>query len=295
MRTHYLVGTILMLGSVLLAQTAAPASTQQTPPVAPNATPGPAESAYLASIQDEMQPSPSWRPGPDFLKDAHSACDNAKQPPSFAECFIDQMAKAGAPPEALKFTRQLYKNNGQVGIVGRTKRFGAFGFAWIVYPLRANDNNGLMFLNTDPNFLDVDDLSKLDKTGLPQELLYQQLIKEYPKLEIFPGDRTGGDPQVLFARSYAGDNPNELRFLFSYPLLNGCHACARPGFANYWWTFDAAGKFLGTKLISVTRIPPPIKRARPRSDVPPAAPGNSSPNPETPAPQPQSDNPAPPK
>ncbi len=287
MRTHFLVGTILVLGSVLLAQTVPP-----TAPSEPQAAPAtPATSAeteaYLASLATEMQPSPSWHPGPDFLKNAHAACDNSTQPPSFADCFIDQMPKAGAPAEAVKFTRELYKNSGQVGIAGRTKMFGAFALAWITYPLRANDNNGLMFLNTDPNFLDVDDMSKLEKTALYADPMFQQWKKQFPQLDVWPGDRTGGYPQLLFARSYRGETPNTLRFIFSYPLMNGCHACARPGYANYWWNFDANGKFLGAKLISVSRVPPPLRRDRPRPPAPPAgSPGDSTPKGENPPPQP---------
>ncbi len=294
MRTHFLVATVLVLGSVLLAQTAPPIASGE-----PQAVPdiSPQQQAYEASVAHEMQPSPSWLPGPDFLKNAHAACDGAKAPPAFAECFIDQMSKAGAPPEAVKFTHALYQHNGDVGIVGRTKSFGPFGLAWVVYPLRANDNNGLMFLNTDPNFLDVDDMSRLDKSGLPKELLYVELKKKYPQLDVWPGDRSGGRPQVVFARTYPPEHPGELRFLFSYPLINGCHACARDGYANYWWDFDANGKFLGTKLISVAYAPPPLKRARPpRPQVPgsmPAQPGSPPQTPSTEPPAPAPDTPHP--
>jgi hypothetical protein len=289
-RTHFLVGTILVLGSVLLAQSAPPSSAaqpQNADPATPGASPAASpQSDYEASIANEMKPSPSWKPGPDFLKNAHAACDSAQQPPSFAECFIDQMSKAGAPPEAVQFTRALYQHNGQVGIVGRTKVFGAIALAWIVYPLRANDNDGLMFLNSDPNYLDVDDLSKLDKAALPKDSVFQEWKKQYPQLDVWPGDRTGGSIQVLFARTYPSDNPSNQRFLFSYPLINGCHACERVGYANYWWDFSADGKFLGTKLISVSRVPPPLKRPHPRRPLTtsPGAPNSGAPSA---APQPQ--------
>jgi hypothetical protein len=36
------------------------------------------------------------------------------------------------------------------------------------------------------------------------------------------------------------------QFTVGYPLLNGCHACARAGMAIFNWNFDAQGKFLGT-------------------------------------------------
>ncbi len=42
----------------------------------------------------------------------------------------------------------------------------------------------------------------------------------------------------------------------TYPLLNGCHACARLGLARFGWDFDASGKFLRTTYIPT---PPPPK------------------------------------
>jgi len=41
-----------------------------------------------------------------------------------------------------------------------------------------------------------------------------------------------------------------------YPLLNGCHACERAGFAIFTWNFDAQGKFLRTAFAGMT--PPPL-------------------------------------
>jgi hypothetical protein len=227
-----------------------------------------------------------WSVNPDFLKAAHAACDKSAPPTSVPECFIGEMAKAGAPQDAVKFTRALYGSTGQVGMMGEFKSFGAIGLAWVVYPLRANENDGLLLLNGDPQFLDPDDVQKLDKTALPSDPLFLQWKKTAPKLDVWPGDRAGGAAQIQFARVRPGEKPGSQRFLFSYPLIDGCHACARSGFANYWWDFDAQGKFLGTQLLSVTRGAPPIKRGRvppagntptPATGTPPAA-GETSPD-----------------
>ena len=237
-----------MLGGVSLAQT--------TPPT------GTANAAISKNSPSSGQfgSSAIWHPGADFLTAAHAACDNAPQPPVLAECFISQMAKAGAPQDAVKFTRELYTSNGQVGIMGAFKVFGPIGLAWVVYPLRTNDNDGLLLLNGDPKFLDPDDMQKLDKTALQHDPLFLGWKKTAAKLDVWPGERSGGEAQIRFARVWAGAKPGEQRFLFSYPLIDGCRACARSGFANYWWDFDAKGKFQGTKLLSVTRGVPPIKR-----------------------------------
>jgi hypothetical protein len=196
------------------------------------------------------------------------------------------MTKVGAPTDAVAFTRALYRANGQLGMMGEFKVFGAVGLAWVVYPLRANDNDGLLVLNGDPQFLDPDDLQKLDRSALQHDPLFLQWKKAAPKLDVFAGDRSGGAAQVQFARAWPGDKPGSERFLFSYPLIDGCRACARSGFANYWWDFDAQGKFVGTQLLSVTRGVPPIKRHRmpmagdpsATPPTPPAGAGVSSPS-----------------
>ena len=65
---------------------------------------------------------------------------------------------------------------------------------------------------------------------------------------------------MKFFRVWPGKNPGELRFLFTYPLRDGCATCNRLGFANYLWDFDASGKLTGVQLLSVTRGAPPHRR-----------------------------------
>ncbi len=281
MRNGRLVVIALALSGVSLAQT--------TPKATAHA--GIAESSPSSG---QFGASAIWHPGPDFLSAAHAACDNAPRPPAFGECFINQMTKAGAPQDALKFTRELHTSDGQIGIMEEYKDFGPVGLAWVVYPLRANNNDGLLLLNGDPKILDPDDMQKLDKTALQHDPLFLEWKKTAPKLDVWAGDRSGGAAQIRFARVWAGAKPGEQRFLFSYPLIDGCRACARSGFANYWWDFDAKGKFQGTRLLSVTRGVPPIKRdlrlpptgAQTPTRARPSQPGTTSPPPDRVAPPP---------
>src|SRR5882762_6427311 len=58
-----------------------------------------------------------WQLPEQLMAGAHTACDKAA-PTGFAECVIDQMAKAGASADAVSFTRELYKqSSGEVGIM----------------------------------------------------------------------------------------------------------------------------------------------------------------------------------
>src|SRR5216684_4298398 len=65
----------------------------------------------------KVSTSSVWQLPEQFMAGAHTACDKAA-PAGFAECVIDQMAKAGVSADAVSFTRELYKqSSGDVGIM----------------------------------------------------------------------------------------------------------------------------------------------------------------------------------
>jgi hypothetical protein len=194
-----------------------------------------------------------WQMPPTFPPAAHKACDNAPQPPSFAECFIGQMATAGAPPAAVAFTRRLFEQNGgDVGIMSGLNKVGLVDVAFIVYPLRANTNNGILFVNGMPRIINAEDLKQLDQAAMQQSPQFQNTKAQFPKVTLFPGDRDG----TTWPNS--SKNPDgSLSFTLGYPLLNGCHACERAGSAEFNWNFSRNGKFLGTTFMGMT--PPPVK------------------------------------
>ncbi len=194
-----------------------------------------------------------WQMPPTFLAAAHKACDKAPQPPSFAQCFIAQMSKAGAPARAVAFTKMLYqKSDGDVGILSGFHPVGPVDVAWIVYPLRANTNNGLLLVNGSPSIVNAEDLKLLDQKGMEQSFQFQDLQNQFPKVGVWPGDRDG----TTWPNTQQGSN-NGLQFILGYPLINGCHACAHAGMALFTWNFDAMGKFLGTTFMGLTPAPLP--------------------------------------
>lgn len=211
-------------------------------------------------------PSAVWPPPQDFITKAHAACDKSANPASFAECFISQMSSAGAPADAVSFTRLLYKQtDGMVGIMTAFKKYGPVDAAQVLYPLRANDNYALLLVNGDPKILDVDDLQKLDRQAMDQNSMYQAVKSKYPQTDIWPGDRSGNDPWPRLQPRPGGG----IEFIVSYPLLNGCHACRNVGIARFGWKFDASGKLVGTTYIAT---PPPPRLTRPQRQPPPAQP-----------------------
>ena len=140
MRSSALFLIVLLSAACVLAQTAAV-------PQSGNST--------------RIDASDVWQVPQDFVAKAHAACDKAK-PANYGQCFIDQMKKEGAPDKAVSFSLMLHKQtDGQVGVMVGFKPAGPVDMARVMYPLRANDNYGLLLVNGDPPVLDVDDLKKL--------------------------------------------------------------------------------------------------------------------------------------
>jgi len=192
-----------------------------------------------------------WQMPPGFVSNAQVACGKS----AISDCMIQQMEKAGAPGDAVTFTRELYKqSHGEVGIMTGFQAVGPVDIAWITYPLRANTNNGLLLVNGKPLIVNVEELKLLDRKTMEQSSQFQNLKAQFTKVDVWPGDRDG----KTWPESQAGPNGG-TQFVVSYPLRNGCHACAHAGFAIFTWNFDAQGKFLDTLFMGMT--PPPLHSA----------------------------------
>jgi len=194
-----------------------------------------------------------WQMPPQFLTTAHAVCDRSGST-DYSACMIDQMAKAGAPADAVSFTRELYRENrGEFGVMTGFQEEGPVAFAFITYPLRANTNYGLLLVNGQPRIVNVEDLRLLDLKSMKQSPQFQDLKGQFPNVDVWPGDRDG----KTWPNSQSGPNGG-IQFTVGYPLRNGCHACASAGSAIFNWNFDAKGKFLGTAFQGM--IAPPLQQ-----------------------------------
>jgi hypothetical protein len=199
----------------------------------------------------KIDASAVWQVSPQFLASVHAACDKSSHPGD-GDCLISQMAKAGAPTAAVSFTRELFKqSHGEFGVMTGFQTQSPVALAWVTYPLRANTNYGLLLVNGRPPMINVEDLKLLDRKTMEQSFQFQDLKNQFPKVDVWPGDRDG----KIWPTSQAGPSGG-TQFMVGYPLLNGCHACERAGFAIFTWNFDSQGKFLGTAFMGMT--PPPL-------------------------------------
>jgi len=198
----------------------------------------------------KIDASAVWQVSPQFLATAPASCYKSSDSGSL-ECLTGQMAKAGAPTAAVTFTRELYKqSHGQFGIMTGFQPQRPVAFAWITYPLRANTNYGLVLVNGRPPIVDFEDLKLLDRKTMEHSPQFQDLKNQFPKVDVWPGDRDG----KIWPNAQAGANGG-TQFVVSYPLINGCHACQRAGLAIFTWNFGADGKFLGTSFVGMTPAP----------------------------------------
>ncbi|MGB8886742.1 MAG: hypothetical protein WCC87_08455 [Candidatus Korobacteraceae bacterium] len=188
-----------------------------------------------------------WQPA--NLATTQAACGKSTGA-SLETCVTGQMTKAGASPDAVAFTRELYQLNGQVGILSGFNKVGPVDIAFVTYLFQANPSHGLLLVNGQPPILNVEDLKLLDQNGLQQSFQFQDLKNQFPQVALFPGDRDG----KTWPNSQTGSNGG-LQFVIGYPLRNGCPTCAHAGFALFQWNFDPSGKFTGTTFMGMTPAP----------------------------------------
>lgn len=168
----------------------------------------------------------------------HKQCDG-RSGAEFDACFAAAMAKAGASPAALDFTRHL---DNEAYLQAVDEYGGPVVLAHVFYPFRANENDAWFLVNRTPPLIDVDDRRYLALAAIRSSAAYGEIRQRYPNVNFWPGDRGASAPRV----SWGG-----RKFVIGYLLRDQCHACAIVGRVRFGFVFGAGGKFLRTRLISV--------------------------------------------
>lgn len=187
-----------------------------------------------------------------FVGGAQTACGaSASHSEKFLDCVANAMTKAGASAASVQFTRALFQqSHGQVGFMTSFQAGRPVDIAWITYSWRPDHQYGLLLLNGQPAIVNVEDLSLLDRKTLQQSFQFKDLQNQFPKAELFAGDRDG----TTWPQAQTGLDGG-TQFVLSYPLRNGCLTCAHAGDAIFSWNFSKQGKFLGTSYQGMTPAP----------------------------------------
>ena len=184
-----------------------------------------------------------WGPGMSVMQEIRDACGQLSGG-QFGECFLSMMQKGGASPEAVAFTR-LTDN---LGYLRDFREAGPVDVAFVHFPFRANENQGAYLVNGLQPMIDIDNQNLLANYELTKNLSYSRLARLYPEISVWPGDRSGTNYIVIKKLPVGG-----VRFVAGYTLRNGCRACDVLGGVTFAFDFDRSGRFLGTKLMNVTK------------------------------------------
>jgi hypothetical protein len=205
--------------------------------------PGTINSCYSkVSVQATPAPSANGQFGPEAVWNAPTPNgltqfeDCFNQAGSKLDCVISVMQTSGARPQAIEFTRLL---QGQ-GFMTAFTEDGTVDLAMVMYPGRMSDSVQYVLVNGTPPLVLAEDVWKIDITRAGD---YMNLAEKYPQVMIWAStDRF----------DHVEKTPDGgQRFVFSYPLVNGCHACAVVGHALVAFDFNSQGKFSQVTLVAL--------------------------------------------
>src|SRR5277367_2511119 len=202
----------------------------------------------LCVAQEAVKPSPAhhvagpvsaaavWNPAPDALAAIRQKCGEADST-HVERCFLNEMKAAGASPEALAFAESLASSLGVV-YLRAFRHVERVDIAYIEYAFRANELEGVLLLNGNPSPIDVDDDRFTVDSELRKNAAYAALAEQYPRISVWPGDRSNPQLPKLDATGWGTQT-----FLLDYVLRDGFHACAQICTATLAFAFDTQGKF----------------------------------------------------
>ncbi len=192
----------------------------------------------LVSISYAASPNPYsstnvWKVDPNKFLGVLDTCKSDS-----TKCISKKMQQLGAKAGAIQFT-QAVKDSG-TGYLEKFEEKGVVDLGSVFY-VRANTNTEYVMLNGSPAIVhtEIDTMS-----GINKDPLYKTAIRKYKDLEFW-----GSAAEFVSNKTTA----KGIDYTFSYPMLNGCHACENPYNALVQFNFDKNGKFLGKKFVKLVK------------------------------------------
>ena len=157
-------------------------------------------------------------------------------------CQVSRMEHSGASRQAIEFVKSIDGD----GFLTMFLEKGRVDLGEIIYPNRANTNQAYVMLNGTPKLVSTE-LDRSAPIDISQDPHYPKVKERYAELALW------GASAEFVALKRAADGGQ--RFLFSYPLIDGCHACGIPWSAQIEFRFGVDGMFKGIKLVKLYRAP----------------------------------------
>jgi hypothetical protein len=190
-----------------------------------------------------------WAPSDEQLAMLNRDCRNDRTD-GYAQCFIAKMPDFGASEEAVAFTRDYAdQNHGTLAILHGFHPMDAVDLGYVYFPGGGEVRQGWLLLNGFPSLVNVDDLERLPEAQMEKHPLWGTLRSKFPHLQISLDD----------AERPAGTAPEmerlpdgSQRFIVQYPLRDGCRSCSLAGHAAFSFDFDASGRLVVVRFVSIT-------------------------------------------
>jgi hypothetical protein len=172
-----------------------------------------------------------------------SVCTQASDDQQFQYC-LSRLQNQPACQKFLSFARTIgYGSRDNVDLV---QHFPQANMDLIhVVHIGANYPGEYFALSYNGNLVNITSGEQTQAINISKDVRYQEIVQSYPHVGIWPA-LVGTPPTVE-----PTPEGNGLRLIFRYPLLNGCHACEKAGYANVAYDFSQEGELTGVYLISL--------------------------------------------
>ncbi|MBF0567623.1 MAG: hypothetical protein HQK95_02030 [Nitrospirae bacterium] len=165
-------------------------------------------------------------------------------PQKASQCCIDIMEGAGATPEAVAFSRAMLQKKGDTFCyMSSFKKVSIVDIAELVCPFRDEETSDMVLLNGQPAIVEINDMSNIGKINMLSEPDYLNMLGRHSEALLWPYT----DRLVEMKKLPEGRE----RYVFAFRWLNGCEACPLTGTMTIGYDFNAAGSFIGVKLIKL--------------------------------------------
>ncbi len=164
----------------------------------------------------------------------------------YKPCFATLMRKAGASEQAIAFSKSIQFQ----GWLTSFSEMGRVDVATAYFVCMVNSNAKVLLLNGTPPVIDTEEESVSESldNAITKDPLYSELVKK-------AGMDDGGSLENWGGPVYEEMRPlprGGQRFIIRFDLRT-CHACDLRGHAHIGYDFNVVGKFLGTRLVRLSK------------------------------------------
>jgi hypothetical protein len=186
----------------------------------------------------------SWHPTWNYLNQLNKKC--SKTNINKSRCFEELMRKSRATQESINFAKLMKYN----AYISEFREMGKIHIAYIKFPFSQSEKSAFYLVNGNNILINMDDKDFFPKRELEKDTLYIMLSEHYPKIEIYPDDRTSN----YYYPAMEQIKDKGQRFIAKYVLRSGCNTCEKLGKISVGFDFDSSGNYISTKFLQFNEV-----------------------------------------